>query len=109
MSFMQRYWRGELVRLNTWTQDLVFHRPFQLGGFAMPFPPGRYAVEFSEMEVAVRDRTVKQIVRCMVPIPPNLLPPGVRAMYKNVDHVELEQRHQEDRRPSPASLVPDRA
>lgn len=78
---------------------MVFSRPFNLGGFTMEFPPGRYVVEYSEMEVAVRDRTVKQIVRCMVPVPPVLLPPGVLRMFKNVDHAELAQRHAQDAGP----------
>ena len=101
MSFVRRYWRGELVRLHSWTRELTFAHPFRLGGFAQALPPGRYAVEFSEMEIAVRDRTVKQIVRCMVPIPPSLLPPGVRTMSKNVDYAELEERHAEDTRFAP--------
>ena len=73
----------------------------------MEFPPGCYVVEFAEMEVAVRDRTVKQIVRCMVPIPPALLPPGVLTMFKNVDHSELAERHAEDARlPGPDEAAP---
>ena len=98
MSFMPRYWRGELVRLHTWTRDMAFAHPFRLRGFAMPLPPGHYAVEFAEMEVAVRDRTVKQIAHCMLPLPATLLPPGLQTVYKNVDHAELEQRHAEDRK-----------
>ena len=98
MSFVRRHRRGELVQLHTWTRALRFNHPFRLSGLAHEMPPGRYAVEFSEMEVAVRDRTVKQVVRCMVPIPPSMLPPGIEHMFKNVDHTELEQRHAEDTR-----------
>ena len=98
MSFIRRYWRGELVRLHTWTREMAFTHPFRLSGFTMALPPGRYAVEFAEMEVAVRDRTVKQIVRCMFPVPAMLLPPGLQTVFKNVNHAELEQRHSEDRK-----------
>ena len=96
MSFMRRYWQGELVRMHSRTRELTFNQPFRLNGFAQPLPPGHYTIELAEVEVAVRDRTVRQILRCMVPIPPSLLPPGVRSMFKNVDHSELERRHAED-------------
>ena len=97
-SSIRRYWQGELVRTHTWTRELTFTQPFRLGGFAQALPSGRYKVEFTEVEVAVRDRTVKQVMRCMVPIPPSLLPPGVQTMVQDVDHTELERRHVEDTR-----------
>lgn len=98
MSFMRRYWQGELVQLHSWTRELTFQKPFRLQGFAQLFPPGHYTVELAEVEVAVRDRTVKQMLHCMVPIPPSMLPPGVRTMFRNVDYSELERRHAEDTR-----------
>lgn len=98
---MRRYWQGELVRMHSRTREMTFHQPFRLNGFAQPLPPGHYTVEVAEVEVAVRDRTVTQVLRCMVPIPPALLPPGVRAMFRNVDHSELERRHAEDARHGP--------
>ena len=106
MSFIRRYWQGELVQTKSWTRELTFKQPFRLHGFGQPLPPGHYTVELAEVEVAVRDRTIRQIIRCMIPIPPNLLPPGVRTMFKNVDHTELERRHADDTMHFPASLRP---